>query len=152
MATATMILALLLATEASFPKIMAVSPSGPIGSCVSDKGKSFDLRNLVFLESRSIIIIDNNKHFRINVLRERVEISQLGSRSNSPSYYTNIGYEVEPEDDLDIELKLGAFSGELVIYWKETYQNQIFRQGLFRIAEQRVQPLCQGKGGFDSSE
>ncbi len=52
----------------------------------------------------------------------------------------------------DVELKLGLYEQQIVLYWRETYRHRIYRQGLFRFEGQALVPMCEGEGGEDIYE
>lgn len=147
-----MIAAFAMAVAAPAVTVVSSPQLDVIGNCAGTGGRSFDLEKLLLLENRTALMEGSDGTLRVSVAGERVEILRLRPKSDGSVYITNIGYEVEPRADLDVELKLALNSGELVVYWKETYKNRIYRQGLFRIMGQHVAALCQGRGGFDSSK
>lgn len=123
---------------------------GSIGNCIDARQRSVDLHELYFLSSPTAVIESRNGSFQVTLAGEHVEVSRVGQISGGGVYKTNIGYEVEPRDDLDVELKLAYLTGNPVIYWKETYRHRIYRQGLFRVVDMGVEAICQGKGGVTS--
>jgi len=118
----------------------------PVGDCEGN-GRSFDLHRMMILEDRPVDIDSPDGPLRVSVHGEDLFFDAVGPTSPDRRYYTNVDSEIDPRDDLDIELKLAYFEGRLVLYWKETFQNRIYRQGLFSIAGHAVVPLCTGHGG-----
>ena len=137
---------------ADAPEVVVPSiPPPRVGNCVAREGTSFDLGKLLFLKTDSVIVERPLETLRISIKGERVEIEDLRSRQEG-AYVTNIAGEVEPKVDLDVELKLAMMTGSLVVYWKETYQHRIYRQGLFRFVNGRPAAVCEGRGGSTSFE
>jgi hypothetical protein len=137
---------------AASPLVVVPQPAVDIvGDCVAAQGKSADLHTLMFLENRSIDIVGSKGSVRVTLNGERVQIRRIGPSADGAIYSLNIGDEVAPNDDLDVELKLGYMSGQLVLYWKETYQHRIYRQGLFGFFDDRVRSICSGRGGVNTS-
>jgi hypothetical protein len=126
-------------------------PPRMVGNCVVSSGSSLDLHKLLLLEDRSAVVDGSQGKFRVTLVGEAVEIVDLIPES-AGVFLTNIGYEVEPRNDIDVELKFAVVSNEFVLYWKETYQHRICRQGLFRFVNRRPVALCQGRGGTTSYE
>jgi hypothetical protein len=88
------------------------------------------------------------RRLRVTLDGETVRIENLRLGRAHGFYYTNIGGEVEPDHDLDVDLRFARLARQTLIYWKETYQHKIYRQGLFRIVGEHVESLCQGRGGI----
>jgi len=145
------IIILAIAVSGAAPTVIASPKVDAVGDCVSARGQAFDLRKVMFLENRSLDLERGDETVRVTLRGERIELVKLGAKPDGGIYSTNIGDEVEADDDLDVELKLAYVSGEAVLYWKETYQHRIYRQGMFRFLGDRVQKLCEGKGGVNSS-
>jgi hypothetical protein len=123
-----------------------------VGDCIEPSGKADELRGLRFLKSHSANTETAAGKLRITLQGEHVRIDNLRYGRAHGFYYSNLGDQVEPNDDLDIELRLARQKGRLVIYWKETYRHKIYRQGLFRVVDERVELICQGRGGLNSSD
>jgi hypothetical protein len=147
----SLILILAIAVSGAAPTVITPPKVDPVGDCVGAQDRAVDLRKVMFLENRSLDLERGDETVRVTLRGERVELVKLGARSDGGIYSTNIGDEVEPADDLDVELKLAYVSGEAALYWKETYQHRIYRQGVFRFVGDRVQKLCEGRGGVNSS-
>jgi hypothetical protein len=122
-----------------------------VGDCRTPQGASLDLGKVLFLETKSVIIEGVSETYRVVIEGERVKIYDLKPKREG-FYVTNIAYEVAPREDLDIKIKLAYISGELVLYWKETFEHQIYRQGLFHFVNARPVALCEGRGGSTSYE
>jgi hypothetical protein len=82
------------------------------------------------------------EHFYIYALDDRER--EIGGGS--------IASRADPLHDLDVELKFAYFEGELVIYWKETFQHRIYKQGLFKVDRGGAAFICSGSGGVRTSD
>jgi hypothetical protein len=120
-----------------------------LGSCISENGP-VDLNRVLFLENRSMSIDNSNEQtqatlrgqiirFRVNDGEDTVYVQDIG---------TSIGVGGE---DADVILKFAILDNRQFLYWRETYQHRIYRQGLFNIIGHQLTPLCQGHGGVDMS-
>ncbi|HMG48123.1 MAG TPA: hypothetical protein VK614_11760 [Allosphingosinicella sp.] len=118
----------------------------PIGTCERN-GRSFDLHRMMVLEDRPVDFDGPDGPLRVSIRGENILFEEVGPNARHGHYYTDVDYEIEPRDDLDIELKLAYFEGRLVLYWRETFQNRIYRQGLFSITGHEITALCSGQGG-----
>lgn len=157
-----LIIAALLSTQPEHRSVVRVTPVtvidasdvpalDPIGTCEGG-GRSYDLRRMLRLQNRSIDIDGPNGVLRVSIEKEMVNIQSVERSRARDVYGTNIGYQVRPDRDLDVELTLGYLNSELVLYWKETFQNRIYEQGIFRINRERIEFLCSGRGGIASVE
>lgn len=128
-----------------------------IGNCLGPSG-AIDLSRVMFLENKSIVIDGPNGPLRASIDGEDLLITELAGSLRKREYFNNIGYQVDQNDDLDVELRLASVKGGLAVYWRETYRNRIYRQGLFAIdvdqlfkaGGRELVPLCSGKGGSHS--
>jgi hypothetical protein len=108
------------------------------------------MHRVMFLENQSIDIESENPPIRVSIRGENFFAEELGNNSRSRHFFESIDSIVDSTADLDIELKLAYFEGSLVLYWKETFHNRIYRQGLFSIIGHEVRRLCEGHGGSES--
>jgi hypothetical protein len=99
------------------------------------------------LENEAVEIDGPRGPLIIGISGEQVQIRSARPRQDVPVHAENIADAVDPEKDLDVELKLAYLDGRLVVFWKETYRHRIYRQGLFHIVGERVKALCTGRGG-----
>lgn len=121
-----------------------------VGRC-EGQGRSFDLRRLMMLENRTVDIDGPNGTLRVRLDEEHLFIDAVSGAATQTVFGVNIGDEIDPHEDLDVELKLGYFEGGLVVYWKETFQHRIYRQGLFSIEGERISILCVGNAGVTTT-
>ena len=119
---------------------------GRIGTCQGD-GRSYNLRRLMLLENQMIEVDGPRGPLRVSISGEYLLIDTAGPPPRRAVYAANISDAVDPNADLDVELKLGYFEGTLVAFWKETFRHRTYRQGLLRISGETVTPLCEGSGG-----
>lgn len=121
-----------------------------LGSCIGRNGP-MDLSRVLFLENRVLDLTNRRVSVRVSVERQTVRIEELGQADGS-TYVVHMGSLVaEGEDDADIFLKLAFINNRHFVYWRETYQHRMFRQGLFEIVGHNLVPFCQGNGGTSSS-
>ena len=113
-----------------------------IGSCEAN-GSSVDLRHMLLFENHSVDIRDGTVTRRVRLHDFTVTVELLGSHSTDVYH---IAYDLRGEPD--IELKLALIDGVLAVYWRETYQNRQYRQGLYHLEGGRVFAWCEGLGGI----
>jgi hypothetical protein len=118
----------------------------PVGSCEGN-GRSINMRRVMFLENLSVDIDGPNGELRVSVNRTDLVVEEIGSVSQRRRFINDIADLIDTTGEIDIQLKLAYFDGRLVLYWKETFQNRHYRQGLFNILGTNVSPLCSGLGG-----
>ncbi len=120
-----------------------------VGYCRSDSGLT-DLRRMMVLENQQIDVTgDQGRPLRVGLQGESVSFERLdGDRSR---WVFNIGHIAGGEEYLDVELKLALVEDQLAVYWRETYQHRIYRQGLLRIVGDGLVRRCEGRGGLSSS-
>lgn len=146
--TAMMLISAIAASQNPPMTAQTLDLSG-LGSCSTQNG-FVDLRRVAFLENRSIDTESPTGTIRISVSEESVDIQSIGEGSNHRTFVHDLGDQLGRGLDIDIELKLGILEGNLVVYWRETFQHKSYRQGLFTVAPPNLMPLCEGRGGFDS--
>lgn len=114
-----------------------------VGSC-RGRGRSFDLRQVWFLENRQVDINKPDGPLRVAVAGDNLSFEKAGTTQT-----WNIGKMfAQGNQRPDVQLKLGVLEYELVVYWKETFQNRTFRQGLLKVGREPVS-LCEGTGGLN---
>lgn len=118
----------------------------PVGSC-DGNGRSIDLHRVMFLENRTLDIDWVGGTLRLSVDGDNFYADEMAEGRIVRRHYRSIRGDIENGDGLDIQLKFGYFENVLVLYWRETFQNRIYRQGLFRVVGPAVTFLCAGEGG-----
>jgi hypothetical protein len=122
-----------------------------LGSCIGQDGP-VELRRSLFLENRELDFIGDGGPMRIALMGQTVRISAPNQSEDGRIYSRDIGESVSEErGTADVNLKLALFEGRLVVYWRETVQHRIYRQGLFRVNGLDLTALCEGRAGFESS-
>lgn len=120
----------------------------PIGTC-EGRAESVDIRRLMFLRSTTLDAEIDGEPVRIEIDRERISIRSIAD--NQEMYEANVDYLIDPDANLDVALTLGLLDGRLILYWRETFINKIYRQGIFAINKDGVSQICEGRGGISSS-
>ncbi len=135
-----------------------VSNGGDFGSCLTPDRRPLDLREVMLLRNRELITTDAAGRYRLILEEPKVLVRDEAAPEGSFSVI-DVRYALEgPEGDPDIFLILGLLDGRPVVYWRETYQHRSFRQGLFAVSpdlttthKRVLTPICEGRGGIDSS-
>lgn len=122
-----------------------------MGSCIAGD-RSIEMTQVLFLENRSVTVLDPARR----PLRLRIEGERLILESDHPllgrtQETRRIDRQITEESDLDIELKFAWVEDALALYWRETFQHRIYRQGLMRVEGDALTPLCEGRAGQTSS-
>ena len=128
--------------------VIAEQELSPIGSCISTDGP-VDLSRLWYLENRSVEVANH----RVGLGPQSVGITILDATPIRTHHY-DIPWMVSergPVGDPDVELKLVLLDGQLAVYWRETYQHRMYRQGLFRVKGAYLARWCEGEGGIYTS-
>jgi hypothetical protein len=136
-----------------------MSAADEMGTCDGPRG-SVDLRRISFLRRPYAILPGMTGPIRISIDGENLLAKEVGRRSRQREFYDNIGYQVDENDDLDVELRLARVHGRLSVYWRETYRHRIYRQGLFEIhpdelfrdTSRALALICEGRGGARTEE
>lgn len=118
----------------------------PLGNCERN-GRSFDMHRVMFLENRSVDIDGSNGPLRVSIDQAEVRVEDMRPASEHQRFIHDVADMIDPTGEIDIELKLAYFEGRLAVYWKETFQNRHYRQGLFNVVETDLISLCAGMGG-----
>jgi hypothetical protein len=64
----------------------------------------------------------------------------------------DVGDIAVPGEYLDVDLKFALVEGKFAVYWRETYQHRMYRQGLLKIDGEDLVKLCEGEGGISSED
>jgi hypothetical protein len=116
-----------------------------IGYCRSE-GQITDLRRMMVLETQRLDIAgEQGRPIRVELEGESVRFERLDGDRSSWSF--NIGHIADSEEHLDVELKLARVENQLAVYWRETSQRRIYRQGLLRVVGDGLVRWCEGRGG-----
>ena len=114
------------------------------GSCKGAAG-NLDMQEVMFLENRSIDWKFPTKKIRVWLDRDKLHTSDPADPSTGVTF---LGVNYLLKGDPDIVLKLAVQDGRLLVYWRETFQHRVFRQGLFVVLEDgRLDGLCEGRAG-----
>ncbi|MEA3012930.1 MAG: hypothetical protein QOD42_1475 [Sphingomonadales bacterium] len=126
--------------------------AGSAASAPSAMGTGFQpepnhMHRVMFLENPSVDVDGPNGELRVFINRADLIVEEMASGHRR--FINDIADLVDPAGEIDIQLKLAYFDGRLVLYWRETFQNRHYRQGLFNILGTNVSPSCSGLGGSD---
>ena len=124
--------------------------TGPLGDCLTRDGRRIDMDRVMFLDSRPVVFDAPGGPFRARVEEQTLFIETVGENSDRGSYYNRIDYQVGEDGGgaLDLQIQLAFVEGRLAVFWRETYRNRIYDQGLYGLAGQGVEFICKGRGGI----
>lgn len=143
-----MIIASLLFVILATPVSGTVEPNRTAGSCIGDKG-AIDLQTVLFIRNQSVTI-DGETVARLD--RQSVRMSSAMKGPQKQVHVYNISSLVSNNGDSpDIYLEFALLAGRPHIYWRETYQHRLYRQGLFEIDGFSITPLCEGYSDVSTS-
>lgn len=132
---------------------VVVSPrnfsSGRIGSCL-DNGVFYDLSKALNISNTDIEILELGDRARAKIEGESIVLTKAISGRFS-SEIIDIGHIVSPNEDIDISLSFVLLDEKVSLYWRESYLNRRYRQGIFRIdGAEGIVSVCEGVGGGGS--
>ncbi len=113
------------------------------GSCLNAAG-AVDMSRVWHLNNESVAVGDR-------VVRSSGE-SVVIDLPNGSMLVLHVGLSLSEERgrDLDLNLSLAALDGEVMVYWRETFQHRVYEQGLLKVVGDDVQIYCSGAAGADS--
>lgn len=140
-----------------------------LGTCQKDK-ENFYLNEAFFISNNILKMRLDQGFILIEKSRDsiRIETYDAGgkpvgySRTNISSLLNNLD---KKNHNLDIRLSFVYIGGNLGVYWRETFENRPFKQGIFTFGDKwltrierdlqnvelELKPLCHGSGGVFSS-
>jgi len=125
------------------------------GSCFDRDGKHIDLEKIKRSDGLSSTFPSSNIYPHLKINGDKIFFSTASnSKKNISNGFINIRDYLErklAEDGLDIELSFVELESVKKIYWKETYQNRSYHQGILRYIDGAVESECIGRGGSDSA-
>lgn len=124
----------------------------PLGSCATPDGQQIAIRDMLFIENRDIPWAGADGETRARIQRQTLYIdhdhdSSLGVGTSRQI----ISEEIDPDAHLDLDLKFVLIDGTIGLYWRETFQHRMYRQGVFRFTAQQLTKVCEGEGGISFS-
>lgn len=117
---------------------------GP-GFCEADSG-NIDLHRVYFLDGNEVEWGDSDALRLFELDNRNVYIVHDQEEIAIPlTLVRNIN------EDMDIVARFSFFDGRLYVYWRETYLNRQFQQGLIHVDGLDLVEFCYGTGGIVSA-
>lgn len=118
------------------------------GSCRGVSSAGIDNSKVLFLRNTKVFSGSGETGSEISVQGENVIIERMvdGTRS---SRVINVAEIIDPNQNIDLDLMLTIIDGHVGVYWRETFQNQSYRQGLAVVDGSQLVARCDGRGGQD---
>jgi len=120
---------------------------GPLGNCETPEGQQIAMGDILFIENRDIPLDGGDRTTRASIRGQYLDIVRDGEQG-VVTRRRMIEEEVDFGTDLDLELKFVLIDGAIGLYWRETFQHRVHRQGLFRITGERLSKICEGHRGI----
>ena len=117
-----------------------------IGSCQSHN-RFIDLRRMMIHENRWIDVTGEHGRERVRVSGEHVSFE-----TPDRTVTLDVAEYITGGANLDLNLRLASVEGKFVLFWHENFQDRLYRQGLLEIVGEHLVPLCEGRGGIETSE
>lgn len=126
------------------------------GSCLNGDNENINLEQMKRSNASNAVFPNSNRYpyLRINNDQILYATSSNFEKNISNGYIDVKSYvekQVEGEDSLDIELSFVELKSIKKIYWKETYQNRPYQQGILNYIDGAVESKCIGRGGTKSA-
>ena len=125
------------------------------GTC-NFEGGSLSLNNVYFLKDKSLIesTIDGYRILEVN--KDDFNIAYYSKNGKFKQLkFDNVSMKVslsnKNNSDVDIEASFILIEGQVAVYWKETFINRMYKQGIFKIDADKLVFFCEGKGGTYTS-
>lgn len=126
------------------------------GTCKGESGDVY-LNEALFVQNPIVKIRTGSGFALLRFIRDELEIRDFdGDGKLLDSHKIDVQNEVlrfnKTLKDIDIEPAFVWVQNGLGVYWRETYQHRPYLHGVFRIAGNSLENLCQGSGGFVTNE
>lgn len=86
----------------------------------------------VLLENESVVFVD-------------------GDEERGTGHVVRIDRTAEPVVDIDVQGQFVIIDGAPGLFWRETFQHRMYRQGLFLIQDEMLSSYCVGLGGVGTT-
>jgi len=104
------------------------------------------MRDMLFIENSDIPWTGADGETRARIGRQTLYIDRDGELGVETSWQI-IAEEIDPDASLDLDLKFVLIDGAIGLYWRETFQHRMYRQGVFRFTWGQLTKVCEGRGG-----
>jgi len=115
------------------------------GSCIGSE-RSVDMSQVSISKSRTYRPSARRGH-AMTIKGDQVEIDLSATEGRGTVKVIVVPLIVG--GDPDVELRWARYEGSTFLYWRETYQHRAYRQGLLKITDRNIEPLCEGRGGSE---
>lgn len=123
------------------------------GLCTSPK-RSIDLDEVFFLQNTTVHLPQEKNATRAEIQGESVRLtrnSENGFETEKIDLELEIGRRYGISDSLDINPTFIFLDGEIALHWRETFQHQRYKQGIFKLKGGDLVWLCDGVSGVNKS-
>ena len=124
------------------------------GSCHDKNSESISLEDMKKIKKNHLNFSNSNEFPSVTIGNDHIFIGTrrklFASQDRTTSFIDVSAYlqtEVGYEEYMDIELSFVKLNAQRYIYWKETYQNRPYNQGLLIYKNDEIYSYCKGRGG-----
>ncbi|MGV9007280.1 MAG: hypothetical protein ACOH1H_11145 [Brevundimonas sp.] len=118
--------------------------------CIGNEGP-VSIDSFFEIDSRRIVFDSEDQSVRYEYeLASQSVIFKLFKNQKIEEGLINIRNLIDNGHDLDIRLSFMVSEGGYYLHWRETYENRIYRMGLFKLVASEMVPLCNGSGGVQA--
>ena len=120
-----------------------------LGGCGSG-ADTLDLQWALWIRNSQVRIMRNGGPTYLRIVRDTVSVSleeDFGRREliSIPEFLHENG--VPGARGLDVQLEFVVINSKVALFWRETYRNRFYQQGLIDLTEQGLSLRCTGSGG-----
>lgn len=125
------------------------------GTCKNENGDVY-LNEALFVNNEIVKIRLDAGYALLKIVRDFIDIEIYNNESNLLESYRrdvkeSISKKSKKLSGIDIKLSFVWVDNSFGVYWKESYLNKPYLQGVFKLRDFQLDWFCQGSGGFKTS-
>jgi hypothetical protein len=125
------------------------------GTCKS-KTDNVYLNEALFIKNEIVKEVTEEGFLLKKIIRDMLVIESYNSNGELVGSYpidvkSQIAKGNKKLSGIDIELSFVSVGGSFGVYWKESYLNRPYLQGVFNLKNNHLEWFCEGEGGLSMS-
>lgn len=138
--------------RAQYQKVTTPVPIFPTfgveGYCKTKAGVLVDLSEIRYFSGDILKTKINGDIRYLRIVNDRFHTSKTGDFEEHGYTFQSISSAVESENRLDIIARFAELDHKDYIFWKESFVNRSYKQGLLLFDGEGLIEVCAGSGGF----